>query len=66
MIMYQINQTKVIRRFSENLIVYGAVTELYRGLKGRMLVECTTPEGFKFMSDPSHLEIINDNEREVR
>jgi len=64
--MFQINQTKVIRRFSENLIVYGTVTELYRGMRGRTLVECTTPEGFKFMSDPSHLEIIDETSKNYK
>lgn len=50
---------KVIRVISENLHVYGKVTAHYRGDNGRLLVEFLTPEGFKFMSDPSHLEIVN-------
>ena len=50
---------KVIRVISENLHVYGTVGALYRGDHGHLLVEFQTPEGFKFMSDPSHLEIVN-------
>ena len=57
--MFQVNKTKVIRKFNAEQVWYGLVTDVYRGLSGHSLVECTTPEGWKFMSDPSHLEIIN-------
>lgn len=57
--MFKINETKVIRIFTANLPVFGTVTDVYRGSRGHTLVECTTPEGWKFMSDPSHLEIID-------
>jgi hypothetical protein len=58
--MFLINQTKVRRKFSENLVASGIVTDVYRGNKGRILVEFETTEGWLCMSDPSHLEIIDE------
>jgi len=56
--MFRINETKVRRRFG-NMDVYGTVTDLFRGNRGKLLVEVETPGGWLFMSDPSHLEILN-------
>lgn len=56
--MFRINETKVLRRFG-NMVVSGTVTDLFRGNKGKLLVEVETPAGWLFMSDPSHLEIVN-------
>ncbi len=57
--MYQIGRTQVKRKFG-NMDVYGTVNDLYRGNRGKLLVEVIAKGGWLFMSDPSHLEIIGD------
>lgn len=59
--MYQIGRTQVKRKFG-NMDVYGTVNDLYRGNRGKLLVEVIAKGGWLFMSDPSHLEIIGDAE----
>ena len=57
--MYQIGRTQVRRKFG-NMDVYGTVNDLYRGNRGKLLVEVIAKGGWLFMSDPSHLEIIDE------
>ncbi len=38
----------------------GITQDLYRGNRGKLLVEVIAKGGWLFMSDPSHLEIIDD------
>ena len=57
--MYQIGRTQVKRKFG-NMDVYGIVNDLYRGNRGKLLVEVIAKGGWLFMSDPSHLEIIDE------
>lgn len=63
--MYQIGRTQVKRKFG-NMDVYGIVNDLYRGNRGKLLVEVIATGGWWFMSDPSHLEIINEEDKSIR
>lgn len=58
--MFQINKTKVVRRYGNHLAVYGTVTELWFGTKGVRRVEFTSPGGLVFYSEPEYLEIVNE------
>ena len=42
------------------MVVSGTVTDLFRGNQGKLLVEVETTAGWLFMSDPSHLEIVDE------
>lgn len=52
---------KVIRKTNcpNVTALYGEVLFWGSSKSGRMMVVCETPEGFFFVSDPSHLEHIN-------
>lgn len=50
---------KIVRRVSSEQVWYGEVLTWFHTLRGRMQIICETPEGFLFISDPSHLEKID-------
>lgn len=43
--------------------LYGEVISWFNSKRGRLLYVCETPEGAFFVSDPSHLEKINADQK---
>lgn len=55
---------KIVRHVSAEQVWYGEVIGWFNSRRGRLCIVCETPEGFMFISDPSHLERVNELQKQ--